>query len=113
MTPVKKVEFAEPEDEEEIILSEDEEEIDLEDEDLEEEDEDDDDEDMDMMTAFAGILRGTFHLQPDNEEDDEEDGKNICEVLADISEGMESIGKNMETQNKILLKILTQISNKK
>lgn len=117
MSSEKKVDFVEPESEDDDIVDlseeseEDDEEIDLEDEDLELEDEQDGN--LDMMSAFAGILQGTFHLPPDDEDDDEEETKNICEVLADISIGMEAIGKNMETQNKILLKILTQLSSKK
>ena len=117
MPSEKKVEFAdpepEPEDEDIIDLSDesdDDDDIDLEDEDLEMED--DEDGDVNMMRAFAGILQGTFHL-PQDDDDEDEDTKNICEVLADISVGMEAIGKNMETQNKILLKILTHLSSKK
>lgn len=113
----KKVEFVVPEDvedDDEVDLSEDdEEEIDLEDEELELEDEEMGD--VDMMSAFAGILRGTFHLPPseeDEDEDEEDETKNICEVLADIGMGMENIGKSISTQNKILLKILTTINNK-
>lgn len=110
MSSDKKVEFVEPDDEEEVELSEEEEEIDLEDEELELDDEDLGN--VDMMTAFAGILRGTFHLPPsegedDDEDEDEEDTKNICEVLAELGDG---IKKSMDTQNKILLKILTQLS---
>lgn len=115
----KKVEFVVPEDiedEDEVDLSEDEdedEEIDLEDEDLELEDEADGNE-MDMMSAFAGILRGTFHLPPNEEDEDEyeEETKNICEVLSDVGQGMDGIRKSVDTQNKILLKILTAINNK-
>ena len=95
-----------------VVMSDDETELDEEDEiDLEEDDEDDADEEFggaENMYAFGGILRGTFHMPPE-EDDEEDDSKNICEVLDD---GMNRLCKTIATQNKILLKILTSLSNK-
>ena len=64
--------------------------------DLEEEDEDF----MDM----EGILSSLFTT---------DDGDNVATALVTIGNNMESLHKCMETQNKILLKILSVMNSKK
>jgi len=76
-----------------------------------EEDEDEEDE-VGMGSGdqvLYALLHETFHLSPEDDDDEDESGKNICEVIDD---SMNRMAKAMETQNKILLKILTQLSNK-
>ena len=75
----------------------------------EEDEEDDEEVGMSGDQVLYALLHETFHLPPEDDDDDEEVGKNICEVIDD---SMSRMAKAMETQNKILLKILTQLSNK-
>lgn len=42
-----------------------------------------------------------------------EDGDNVATALVTIGNNLEKIGKMMDTQNKILIKMLTQLSVKK
>jgi hypothetical protein len=90
--PVKKFAEEEPEEEEPEEM-----EVDLEGED----DEDEEDEDfMDM----EGVLSSFFTT---------DDGDNVATALVTIGNNMEGLQKALETQNKILLKILSVMNSKK
>jgi len=67
----------------------------------EEEEEDDEDymEEMDIGSMLAPFLTT-------------EDGDNICTALVTIGEQLTGLNKQMENQNKILIKILSQLSKK-
>ena len=84
-----KVAFQEPEQEVE--------EIEIEDEDM---DYDEEEEEFDM----AGVLASMFTT---------EEGDNVATALVTVGTHLEKMSKLMDTQNKILLKILTHISTKK
>ena len=89
-------EDVETEEEEEEEEFEDDEEIDL---GGDEEDEDDEAEDFDfeaMDETLAAYLTT-------------EDGDNVATALMSISDNMENINKTLETQNKILIKIFSQL----
>jgi hypothetical protein len=69
---------------------------------LEDEDEEEDDdymEGMDMGSMFAPFLTT-------------EDGDNVCTALVTVGNNLESIHRTLENQNKILIKILSQLSKK-
>ena len=66
-------------------------------EDLEEEE--DDEEYMDMGSMLAPFLTT-------------EEGDNICTALVTIGEQLTCMNKHMENQNKILIKILSQLNKK-
>ena len=76
------------------------EEVDMEDpEDDEEEEDEDYMEEMDMGSMLAPFLTT-------------EDGDNICTALVTIGEQLSGLNKHMENQNKILIKIMTQLTKK-
>jgi len=94
-----KVAFEDVEDED-LVDSEEEEEIDLGGED---DDEDDEAEDFDfeaMDETLAAYLTT-------------EDGDNVATALMSISDNMSTINKTLEMQNKILVKILSQLAQSK
>jgi hypothetical protein len=91
------------EEEEEIVLTSDEDEDegdDLADEDLlltdDDEDEDDDDDFMDMGSMLSALLST-------------EEGDNVCTALVKINNTLQ---QHLDTQNKILLKIYSELKNK-
>jgi len=67
----------------------------------EEEEEEDEDymEEMDIGSMLAPFLTT-------------EDGDNICTALVTIGEQLTGLNKQMENQNKILIKMLSQLSKK-
>lgn len=68
-------------------------------EDDEEEEDEDYMEEMDMGSMLAPFLTT-------------EDGDNICTALVTIGEQLSGLNKHMENQNKILIKIMTQLTKK-
>ena len=84
------------EEEEDIMSDNGEEDTDDEGEEFYDEDEDDDDDFLDMGSVLSSLLTT-------------EEGDNVCTALVKINNTLQ---KQMETQNKILLKILT-VMNKK
>lgn len=76
------------------------EEVDMEDpEDDEEEEDEDYMEEMDMGSMLAPFLTT-------------EDGDNICTALVTIGEQLSGLNKHMDNQNKILIKIVSQLTKK-
>jgi hypothetical protein len=61
------------------------------------EDEDEDYEEMDMGSMLASFLAT-------------DDGDNVCTALVTIGNHLEKMSKLMDTQNKILLKMLSSLS---
>lgn len=84
----RRVEDLEPTEEEEEILN------------SGDEEDDEDEEDMDFMD-MGGLLSSLLTT---------EDGDNVCTALVKMTMVLQ---KQMETQNKILLKILTSLNSKK
>ena len=68
----------------------------------EEEEEDDDDMEIDM-NAMDETLASYFTT---------EDGDNVATALMTISDNVQNLTKVMETQNKILIKLATQLAKK-
>ena len=68
-------------------------------EEYEEEEEEDEFEGMDLGSALAPFLTT-------------EEGDSICTALVNIGTHMEKMTKLMDTQNKILVKMLTQMSKR-
>jgi hypothetical protein len=89
---VKKVKkaFEEPEETEDVE--------ELENEDEEDTDEEDGDFDFDMETMNLGSILQNFLVN--------EDGENVCDVLSGLK-------KSVDTQNKIMMKIVNLFENKK
>lgn len=75
------------------------EEVDMEDPEEEEEEDEDYMEEMDMGSMLAPFLTT-------------EEGDNICTALVTIGEQLTGLNKHMENQNKILIKIMTQLTKK-
>lgn len=73
----------------------------VEDDEYPDDEEEDDDymEGMDMGSMFAPFLTT-------------EDGDNVCTALVTVGNNLESIHRTLENQNKILIKVLSQISKK-
>ena len=81
---------------------EDEDDLDEGDEEEEEEEEDDDEMEIDM-NAMDETLASYFTT---------EDGDNVATALMTISDNVQNLTKVMETQNKILIKLATQLAKK-
>ena len=78
------------------------EEVEMEDPEYDEEDEDEDEdyiEGMDMGSMLAPFLTT-------------EEGDNVCTALVTIGEHLSNLNKHMDNQNKILIKILSQLTKK-
>jgi hypothetical protein len=68
-------------------------------EDEAEEDEEEEEEDFEPMD-LGGVLEGFFAT---------EDGDNVCTALVNISNSLAQMTKLMDTQNKIMLKMLNHL----
>jgi len=91
------------EDEEDLDEEVYEDEDDLDEGDEEEEEEEDDDEMEIDMNAMDETLASYFTT---------EDGDNVATALMTISDNVQNLTKVMETQNKILIKLATQLAKK-
>ena len=98
MSSRRKVAFEKAEEEDDLPQEEEEEEIDLEDDEDEDEDEDVDFDEIEAMNETLASYLTT------------EDGDNIATALMSINDNLERLANTMETQNKILVKLVSEVS---